>query len=144
MALKAKHAFGNSVNLDGALNSGAIDAYDILFLDGDTDPKIGWIDKNGVVRLVENKTQVIRVNELPAVNGDAGVVYIYNNEGYIWDGERCVPMSKSADLTTLETQVSNLESQIENKIDVDVARSMIDAAIEEAVENATSEEVIEF
>lgn len=58
MAERAKHAFGSSENLQNALNSGVIDAYDILFLDGDTEPKIGWVDKDGVVRMVENGTDV--------------------------------------------------------------------------------------
>ncbi len=58
MAMKAKHAFGSSENLQNALNSGAIDAYDILFLDGDTEPKVGWVDKNGEVRLVSNETDL--------------------------------------------------------------------------------------
>lgn len=48
MAMKAKHAFGSSSGVESALQSKKIDAYDILFLDGDTEnPKIGWIDKNG-------------------------------------------------------------------------------------------------
>lgn len=56
MAEKARHAFGNSDSVEAALQSGKIDAYDILFLDGDTEPKVGWIDKNGVFRLVENES----------------------------------------------------------------------------------------
>lgn len=55
---KAKHAFGSSENLQNALNSGVIDAYDILFLDGDTKPKVGWIDKNGDVKIVSNETDL--------------------------------------------------------------------------------------
>jgi hypothetical protein len=143
---KARHAFGNSANLQSALNSGAIDAYDILFLDGDTEPKVGWVDKNGIIRLVEDKIQIARVEELPVANGDENVVYIYNNEGYIWDAvnSQCVPMSKSADLTALETQVSSLETQINNKVDTDSVQSMIDVAVEEAVEKATFVEVVEF
>ena len=48
MAMKAKHAFGSSSGLESAIQSGKVDSFDILFLDGDTDsPKIGWIDKNG-------------------------------------------------------------------------------------------------
>lgn len=47
MAMKAKHAFGNLADVEKALETGRIDSYDILFLDGDTEPKIGWIDKNG-------------------------------------------------------------------------------------------------
>lgn len=140
MAERARHAFGQSSGVENALANGLIDAYDILFLDGDTEPKVGWIDKNGVFRLVSDKAQVARVEELPVSNGDNNVVYIYNNEGYIWDGSKCVPMAKSADLTTLETQVSNLETQIENKVDASAVKSMIDTA----VEDATSIEVVEF
>lgn len=47
MAMKAKHAFGKLADVEKALEAGKIDSYDILFLDGDTEPKIGWIDKNG-------------------------------------------------------------------------------------------------
>ena len=54
MAMKAKHAFGNLSDVEKAIQGGKIDKYDILFLDGDTEPKIGWIDANGVFRLVEN------------------------------------------------------------------------------------------
>lgn len=142
--LKSRHAFGNSENVNNALSKGLVDAYDILFLDGDTEPKLGWIDKNGTFRLVEDKVQVTRVDELPLIDGDENVVYIYNNEGYVWDGNACVPMAKSADLVELETQVSNIETQMSNKVDADAVQSMVDAAVEAAVEEATSTEVVEF
>ena len=64
MADRAKHAFGNLADVQAALDSGKIDAYDILFLDGDTQPKVGWVDKNGVFRLVENEADF---SELEAV-----------------------------------------------------------------------------
>ena len=142
MADKARHAFGSSENLSTALSSGAIDKFDILFLDGETEPKIGWVDKNNVIRLVQDKIQIVRVEELPTSDGDENVIYVYNNEGYIWDAvnSKCVPMSKSADLTAIETQISSLETQIGNKVDADSVQSMIDTAVEEAV----SVEVIEF
>lgn len=138
MTMKAKHAFGNSANLTAALESGAINAYDVLFLDGDTEPKVGWVDKNGDVRLVENKTQIIRVEELPIADGDENVVYIYNNEGYIWDGTQCVPMAKSTDLTTLETHVSQLTTQMEQKVDATTVQNMIEEHYDAAYE------IIEF
>lgn len=47
---KAKHAFGSEKNLQNALNSGKIDAYDILFLD---EKKVGWVNKNGEVVIAE-------------------------------------------------------------------------------------------
>lgn len=64
MADRAKHAFGNLADVQAALDAGKINAYDILFLDGDTEPKVGWIDKNGVFRLVENEADF---SELEAV-----------------------------------------------------------------------------
>ena len=134
MADKARHAYGSSANLESAIQSGAIDAYDILFLDGDTDPKIGWVDKNGIVRMVEDKVQVVRVDELPTVNGSEDVVYIYDNEGYVWDGTQCVPMVKSTDLTVLETQITELTTQMEAKVDATTVQNMIEEHSVEVIE----------
>ena len=138
MAEKARHAFGQTSGVEAALQAGKIDAYDILFLDGDTAPKVGWIDRDGVFRLAAGKTQVLRVDELPTADGDPEVVYIYNNECYIWNGEQCVSMSKSADLTALETQVSNLETEMNNKVDASTVETMIQEQTE------ASEAIIEF
>ena len=114
--LKARHAFGSSSGIDAALEAKKINEYDILFLDGNTDnPKVGWIDKNGNKVIIEDKVQIVRVESLPTVNGDPNVVYIYNNEGYIWDGEKCISLSKPTDLTELEAEVSkNSESITQN------------------------------
>lgn len=149
MAEKARHAFGMLENIDSAISAGTIDAYDILFVkDASGKPYVGWIDKLGNKVILEDKVQVVRVDELPTSDGDENVIYVHNNEGYIWDGSQCVPLSKSADLTALETQVSDLEVQMSNKIDAGSVQTMIDAAVEEAVEeaveNATSVEVVEF
>lgn len=147
MAEKAKHAFGTLENVDSAISTGKIDAYDILFLkDANGKPYVGWIDKNGNKVIVEETEKIVRVDELPTVGGNENVVYIYNNEGYIWDAanSKCVPMSKSADLTTLETQVSDLEAQMANKVDEATMEAKIESAVEEAIENATSVEVVEF
>lgn len=144
---KARHAFGALENVDTALTKGAIDAYDILFLkDANGKPYIGWIDKEGKKVIVEDKVQVVRVDELPTTDGDENVVYIYNNEGYIWDSvnSQCVSLSKSADLATLESQVSELETRIDNKVDAEAVQTMVDTAVESAVEEATSIEVVEF
>lgn len=58
MANRAKHAFGSLADVQAALQAGKINAYDILFLDGDTEPKVGWVDKNGVFRLVKNEADI--------------------------------------------------------------------------------------
>lgn len=141
MANKAKHAFGMLERVDESIANGTLDSYDLLFVkDANGNPYIGWIDKDGNKVIVEDKVQIVRVDELPTSDGDENVVYIYNNEGYIWDGTQCVSLSKSADLTTLETQVSNLETQLDNKVDASTVKTMIDTAVEEA----TSGEVVVF
>ena len=138
MADKARHAYGSSANLQAALDSGAIDAFDILFLDGDTEPKIGWVDKNGVPKIVKDKEQIIRVDELPTADGDENVVYIYNNEGYIWNGTECISIAKSTDLTVLETQLTELTTQMETKVDATTVQNMIEEHYESTIE------VVEF
>ena len=52
--LKSKHAFGSETKVDEALANGAIDAYDILFLN---EGKIGWIDKNGNKIILNNVSE---------------------------------------------------------------------------------------
>lgn len=47
--MKSKHAFGSEKDISKALSTGAIDAYDILFLD---EGKIGWVDSEGKITLV--------------------------------------------------------------------------------------------
>ena len=59
------------------------------------------------------------------------VVYVYNNEGYIWDGTQCVSLSKPADLTALEAQIAT-------KVDEARVQEMINASVE------TDNEVVEF
>lgn len=130
--MRARHAFGKSGSIEAAKQANKIDAYDILFLDGDTDkPKIGWLDAQGNTVIVPNKDHIVRVDVLPTVDGDENVVYIYNNECYIWDGSQCIPMCKPTDLTALE-------KEIETKVDAETVQSMID----ESYKSMT--EVVEF
>lgn len=135
---KSRHAFGKSQNLSQALDSGAVDAYDILFLDGDTDPKIGWVDKNGAVKMLDTECIVIVDGESLPETGEIGKVYIFANEGYFWNGTEFKSMSKSADLTNLETQVANLSTQMENKVDATTVQNMINTTVDSAYE------IIEF
>lgn len=140
--LRSKHAFGSEANVDTALQNGLIDAYDILFL---SEGKIGWIDKDGNKVILEDKEQVIKVEELPET-GVEDVVYIYNNAGYIWNSvnSEYVPLAKSNDLTALETQVSNLETQMGDKVDAAAVQAMVDTKVEEALGDAMSADVVEF
>lgn len=130
---RARHAFGNSENLQNALNSGAVDAYDILFLDGDTDPKVGWVDRNGLVKIVDTECIVVVEDEaLPEV-GVAGKVYIFNDEAYFWNGAKFTSISKSADLSALEAEIAT-------KVD----ETTVDSKIETAINKAVSVEIVEF
>ena len=120
MADKARHAYGSRKNLEQALASGTIDSFDVLFLSGEGEtPAIGWVDKDGNPIIVESggsgvlDDEIVRVTELPTTDGDEDVIYIYNNEAYVWDGTKCVPISKSADLSGLENQVAKLETTID-------------------------------
>lgn len=114
----ARHAFGSTSNIDSALSNGTIDAFDILFLDSDTEPKIGWIDKNGNKVIANGKTEVSRVEQLPTEGGDEGVIYIFQNEAYIWDGSKCVPLAKTQDLSALEAEIAKKvdEATVDSKI----------------------------
>ena len=54
MADKAKHAYGSRKNLDAAIASGKIDAFDVLFLQGEGEaPAMGWVDKDGNPVIIE-------------------------------------------------------------------------------------------
>lgn len=73
MADRAKHAFGSEANVDTAIESGVLNAYDILFLN---EKKIGWINKDGEKVILPKSIQV--VNELPET-GETDVLYIINS-----------------------------------------------------------------
>lgn len=62
MAMKAKHAFGALENIDSAISSGKVDAYDILFVkDADGKPYIGWVDKDGNKVVVDDSEELAKL-----------------------------------------------------------------------------------
>lgn len=126
--LKARHAYGKSANLDAAIASGTIDSYDILFLDGDTNPKIGWITKEGVPVFVDNEPRVVKVDALPTDNAEEGIIYLFGNDGYFWNGTEFVCMSKSADLSALEAEIATKvdEATVDSKIETAIGAVTID------------------
>lgn len=103
--LRSRHAFGNLANVAAALEANKIDEHDILFLDGDTNPKIGWIDKNKNVRLVDNECVIVIEGQSLPASGQEGKVYIFNNEGYFWNGTEFVNFCKPTDLTKVEADL---------------------------------------
>ena len=121
-----KPAFGSSANIQNALDQGLIDSYDILLLDGNTDePKIGWVDKDGKPVIVDTeKVIVVEGESLPDV-GEPGKIYIFGEDGYFWDGKDFVNLCKPTDLTDLENQVGELETELESKVDEPTVQAMI-------------------
>ena len=105
---KARHAFGSSQNVKAALEAGTINERDILFLDESTDhPKVGWVSKDGEVVIVEGEEYVITIEgeSLPE-SGENGKIYLFKDEGYFWNSSGFSSLSKSADLSELEAEIS--------------------------------------
>ena len=125
--LKARHAYGTSANLQAALAAGTIDAYDILFPDDDTDPKIGWVDKNGNAVVISQDEYVQVVDALPS-SGEEGVIYIFGEEGYVWSGTEFVSISKAADLSALEAEIATKvdEATVDTKIETALSSLSVD------------------
>lgn len=96
--LKSRHAFGSEANIDTALESGLIDAYDILFL---KEGKIGWIDADGNKVILEDKKQIITVDSLPD-SGEVDTLYNYQGAMYFWDGETFKSLSDGTGVTADE------------------------------------------
>lgn len=128
MADKARHAFGALENVKNALSSGSIDAYDILFLDGDTKPKIGWIDGNGEFRLVQEEDEVVIVDgeSLPE-SGESGKIYVHGSDAYVWNGNEFVNLCKPTDVSALETEIAT-------KVTAEEVKTMIKESEDSLVE----------
>ena len=130
MAKKAKHAFGSLSEVQNALKAGKINEFDILFLDGDTSPKIGWIDRNGIFRLVENESDFSELESIIKTKADV------------------------ADVEALEAKVESkastedlaeVDAKIAKKIDATEVDSKINTAVADSVgsANAYTDKMIE-
>lgn len=108
--LRSKHAFGSVEGVAQALADKKIDEFDILFLkDANGKPVMGWVDRDGNIVLLEDKSQVITCTELPEV-GSADTIYIYNDDALVYVNGKYVSLCNA--LT---------EEQIAEKIDTKVA-----------------------
>lgn len=61
--LRSKHGFGTSAGLENAISEGKLDAFDVLFISDPDGNKIGWIDREGNVHMVENGMAAVEVEE---------------------------------------------------------------------------------
>lgn len=134
MADKAKHAYGNSSNLSQAISSGAVDAYDILLLDSDTEPKIGWVTKEGLPVVVDTEKVIVVDGDALPETGVKGKVYIFAEEGYFWNGTEFKLISKPTDTTELENQVSELETKVDTKVDTEEVQTIVKEYVNGLVE----------
>lgn len=122
---RARHAFGKSSSIEAAKQANKIDAFDILFLDGDTEPKVGWLDANGETKIVDTEKVVVVEGESLPETGVEGKIYIFGEEGYFWNGTEFVNLCKPTDVTSLENQVNELGKEMEQKVDAETVQTMI-------------------
>ena len=124
MASKAKHAFGMLENVDGAISSGKIDAFDIIFAkDANGKPYVGWVDKDGQKVIVDDSAELAKIESELATKANAEEI--------------------EAELA-LKADTEKVEEKL-NKVAVDsvaAAKAYTDEQIASAVEGAV--EVIEF
>ncbi len=127
MAEKAKHAFGALENVDSAISSGKIDAYDILFVkDAEGKPYVGWIDKDGQKVIVDHTPDLTELEgDLEAqIATKANIEDVEALEGQI------STKAEAADVEALGVEIAN-------KVDVATVQSMIEehsSAVIEVVE----------
>lgn len=132
--LRSRHAFGSEANVDAALQSGAIDAYDILFL---KEGKIGWIDAAGNKVIIEDKKQVMMLEELPS-EGEMDVLYVVNSTVYTWNGTEFVSLSSGGsgvDESTVDAKIAEANESI---------LAQAKAYADEQIAEVNASEVIEF
>lgn len=135
--LRSKHIFGNRANLEAAIEAKKVDSFDILFLyDENGKPIIGWLDRDGNPVFLESeageaKDCVIEVEALPEI-GEVGKIYIYNEDGYFWNGEKFVNLCKPTDVTELEASIKLLEELVANN--TEEAKAYADAKAEDVLE----------
>ena len=115
MPNKAKHAFGALERVDEALSSGAINAYDILFVkDANGKPYVGWIDKDG--------------NKVVCDSADVDLSGIE---------EEIATLESTMGDKANASDVEALEAEMETKVDAATVQSMIEkhsSAVIEVVE----------
>lgn len=132
--LRAKHAFGKSENLQNALDSGAIDAYDILFLDGDTDPKIGWVTKNGEAVVVPS------VSEVKGQVADLETELANKVSAEEVDTKIDTAVTEKVETVVTEKVTEEVETVVNEKVET-VITEKVDTVVNEKVETLVTEKV---
>lgn len=131
MAMKAKHAFGSLSDVQKALDSGKIDSFDILFLDGDTNPKIGWIDAKGEFRLVQNETDFSELETIIAKKADAEEV-----EAKLAEKADAAEVEAAIATKADAEKVKAMEDEIATKISAEEVDVKVESAVADSVNEA--------
>lgn len=143
--MKARHAFGNLSDVQRALDSGKINEYDILFLDGDTEPKIGWIDAKGEFRLVQNEADFSELEEIISKKADAAEVEAKLTEkanasevetalASKADAEKVEAMETEIAAKANASDVETLETELDTKVTAEEVKTMIKESEDSLVE----------
>ena len=112
--LRSQHIFGDLANLNAAIADGRVDEFDILFLMSNGKPTIGWVNRDKEPIFLESeeaKSCVIAVESLPE-SGETGLLYIYEEDAYFWNGEKFINVCKPTDVTELEASIKVLEELV--------------------------------
>lgn len=133
---RAKHAFGSSQNLQTAIQEKKVDAFDILFLDSDTDPKVGWIDKNGNPVIVESVSEVKgQVAELETeLSNKVSAEEV--------DAKINTAVTEKVETVVTEKVTKEVETVMTEKVDT-VITEKVDTVVNEKVETLVTEKVTE-
>lgn len=113
---RSRVTFGAEERIPTALESGTIDAYDLVCLDSG---EFGWINKSGQFVKVKGEKQVVTITDeqLPA-SGSENVIYIFQGIGYVWTGEKFQPLTQTVDVKTIEAELAKKvdEKTVDTKI----------------------------
>ena len=146
---RARHAFGKSDSIEAAKQANKIDAFDILFLDGDTDPKIGWLDSQGNTVIVEStaevKGQVAELETELAAKADAEEVAAelatkVSSEEV--DAKIDTVVTEKVETVVTEKVTEKVETVMTEKVDT-VITEKVDTVVNEKVETLVTEKVTE-
>lgn len=124
MATKAKHAFGMLENIDAAISSGKIDAYDIIFAkDANGKPYVGWVDKDGNKVICDDSAELAELEKQLEAKANAEEVK--------------AEIAKKVDAVEVEEKINTAVTDT-----VASVKAYTDGKVESAVEAAMSEHLI--
>lgn len=138
MATKAKHGYGSLEKVDQSIQSGVLDAFDVLFVtDSEGKPYVGWVSKDGKKQIVDPYSGVSElesaVDTKLASKADSAEVEA-QLATKVDSTEVDEKLATKADASAVEV----IETQLAEKVDAATVQAMIEEHSESAIE------VVEF